>query len=84
MITLENMAHKEQICEKEISGKIENTKNVKAKKGKDYVGAKKLVPQIQKSQRHCPQHTKGRKAIPGELYGNTDASDGCHIIFMMY
>lgn len=43
-IILENMAHKEEICEKKIPGKIDSMKNVKAKKGKEYAGARKMVP----------------------------------------
>ena len=53
MLVFESMTPKEQIYEKKIPDRIDNTKIVKAEKGKEYVGAKKLVLRIQKSQRYC-------------------------------
>lgn len=34
-------------------GKIDNIKNVKAEKGKKYVGEKKFVLRFQQNQRYC-------------------------------
>lgn len=85
----ESMTHKEEICEKKIPDKVDNTKNVKAEKGlfiwgiyEEYVGAKKLVLRIQKCQRYCLWSTKGIKAISDEIIQHYQGITGVSLLVL--